>query len=220
MADVELKFTQQDVPRLQQLLLTTNLKLSPQVRATWQIGISRLLPLGSTPEGTNKETRDGYLRALIQDNSQIRVRDDFLEELLQVGLANQASFLEQLFFQRLSEENEFSPIQMVILESLGERPRTPVHREFLWKLVLDERFRPQWTDITRRQVRRPKGCRRTGPLQTPRGLAIDAINAHAGRKLITVADHDNLSKPEESSAAFERVVERLKRFAVDEDGQK
>lgn len=220
MADVELKFTQQDVPRLQQLLLTTNLKLSPQVRATWQIGISRLLPLCSTPEGTNKETRDGYLRALIQDNNQIRVRDDFLEELVQVGLANQASFLEQLFFQRLPEEDEFSPTQMVILESLGERPRTSVNREFLWKLVLDERFRPQWTDTTRRQARRFKGSRRTGPLQTPRGLAIDAINAHAGHKLITVADHDNLSKSEESSAAFERVVERLKRFTVDDDGQK
>jgi hypothetical protein len=234
LTDVEVTFTQEDVPRLRQLLRRTTLELQPSDRARWHIAISRLLPLGSTPERSHSETCDGYLRTLIEDETQKLVHLSFLRELLRVGLPNQVDFLGELFFQkgahnqivlgepffrRQAYKNEYDPIQMAIIATLDNRPLTDVQQILLWNLVLDDRFRPYWLDTARREPRnigfKGKLKIRQVEITTPRLLAINAINAHAGRDLITTADHDDLSNPDRSTAALDRVLERLRQFATD-----
>ena len=181
----------EDAPRLRQILhwdrpdhLTEN---PPQLIVL----LSRLLPPALPNDLDNLETQDGLLRTSYRKNHFARF--SFAKELVRVGLPVDKDFLQTIFFAEKYEPG--TTIKEVILQALGESPLTPEKRAFLCELLLDERFRESWT--------RP--VRRMGD-DGERIYAIRAVNAHAGKEILSQQQQQNLGTTERSEQTLTEVL--------------
>ncbi len=206
MLNAEDNFGREDVPQLIELLATTKLSLQGYGRNAWHVGISRLLPAAALESIDDVETRDGYLRNVIRSGTG---QTGVVDELVRVGLPNSREFLLEHFFQKRElHSTTHDGVQSSILDALGRAPLTTEHRQFLWAIVTDDRFRPIWM-----YLRDPNPQHYKGPNDhSSRRDAIWAINKHAGMDFITYAEQKKLGESETSQATFELILARLKAF--------
>jgi hypothetical protein len=141
-------------------------------RVALQVGISKLLPVASDDDLDNRDTREGYLRDAVRTEVNEYRRAQVAGELVRIDARRQWPLLEPLFFADI-EKN--STMRNSVLSALGQQPLTPDKRTVLAAIVLDQRFEPLWT--------RPLG---EMGAHVPRELAAWAVNAYAGREVITL----------------------------------
>ena len=200
MLNADVNFGREDVPRLIETLKTTKLSLTGYGRNAWHVGISRLLPAAEPESIDDIETRDGYLRNAIQNGAGAI-------ELVRVGLPNNQKFLHELFFQKRKQYIiKYDPLQWSIMEELGGTPRSAEQRQLLWALVIDDRFRPNWTYVCK------PGTGKGDVDDVLRRIATRSINKHAGEDFITDSELQKLGEAETNQATFELILARLKAF--------
>ena len=200
--------TRDDVPQLQEQLGTTKLQLNPYGRAAWHVGISRLLPESSIDNLDDPETRDGYLRMIIQEDLDRLDSRMVVGELVRVGLPKNAPFLHELFFAERKRDGTYDSVRVSLIDSLRGSPLTEDQRQLLWVIVTDDRYRPIWTYVP--DPRKGKG-RRNPMLED----TILAINTHVGRDFIDDAERKDLENPEESQATLDLVLAKLRAFEAE-----
>ncbi len=200
MLNADVNFGREDVPRLIETLKTTKLSLTGYGRNAWHVGISRLLPAAEPESIDDIETRDGYLRNAIQNGAGAI-------ELVRVGLPINQKFLHELFFQKRKQYIiKYDPLQWSIMEELGGTPRSAEQRQLLWALVIDDRFRPNWTYVCK------PGTGKGDVDDVLRRIATRSINKHAGEDFITDSELQKLGEAETNQATFELILARLKAF--------
>ena len=205
MFDSKHTFSAEDVPQLRQLLDSTKLRLSSDGIAAWHVGISQLLPAALPDMLDDPDTRDGYLRKEIDENTSNPVAASLAAELTRVGLPANAAWLLELFFA-----NQHIDLQTAILDTLRAHSGKSEHRTLLWSLVTDDRFRPIWTFDS--------GPRKGKSLEYhPTARAARwAINAHAGKQLVDRPELDRLSDPATSQDEMESLLRKLRTFQLAE----
>ena len=119
-------------------------------------------------------------------------------ELVRVGLPENAAFLRRIAFEP-SNDSGSPDVMKGIFQALARPPHHKPKRELLADIVLDERFRNNWM---RTNVQMGDDMNRE--------YAILAINAHAGRTLITQEQEAALIDPKDSAAALEKVRADIK----------
>lgn len=157
------------------------------------IGISRLMPAAKDDALDQAGTRDWMLRDAVLHEPDLFVRDYCAMELVRIGLPGNAAFLKRIAFEPI-KDNGSPTLSQAILQALAEKPLTVAKRELLADIVLDERFKIFWT--------RPNA--RMGD-DMDREYAAAAINAHAGRLLITDEQKDALVNPARSAGALKKL---------------
>lgn len=162
-------------------------------RVALQVGISKLLPVASDDDLDNRDTREGYLRDAVRTEPEYR-RAQVARELVRIDARRQWPLLEPWFFADVDPYKN-SQLRYELLRELGQQPLTPDKRAVLAAIVLNQRFEPLWT--------RPS--REMGDA-VPRELAAWAINAYAGREVITTYyELQPLTHPETARVALRRV---------------
>ena len=204
-----LRFSEEGVPRLQKVLTSTTLKLSPNAIAEWHIAISQLL-LPADPNMTDDAgTRDGYLRQQIRENG----NSTLVSELTRVGLPANAAWLKELFFTAGKDNSPVGRFSSTILSSLGGRPHTRDQRLLLWSLITDDRFRTIWTQG---KEYFKDGRRRDKSLYSHRHpacvAAFHAVNAHAGKEFFSYEAFHGLVSPGTCDAHLESLLRKLKAY--------
>ena len=114
------------------------------------------------------------------------VRGNLAAELVRVGLPENWDFLREQFFAEKGWKDR-TDVRQSILYALGDKPLTPAKRAALLDIVFEKRFAPLFT-----QPSRFMGD------DTYRQNAICAINAHAGKELISEQDKYALADPAKS----------------------
>lgn len=175
-------FTREQVPRLRAIVQREYGRLGINdwdAKVASLVGLSHLLPAAPADNLDDPHTRDGWLRSRMRSERDVVVRGCLAEELIRVGLPENWEFLKQQFFAEMAREDSTDPknVRMSILWALGDPPLSAAKRAALLGIVLDERF-DLWTS--------------TGLHQTYLDKTIRAVNAHAGRVLITEADRTAL----------------------------
>lgn len=157
------------------------------------LGISRLLPAAKADNLDDAATRDGTLREAVLHESDLFVRDYCAKELVRVGLPGNTAFLKRMAFE--PAEDAGSPtLSQAILQALAEKPLTEAKLKLLIEIVLDKRFEIYWTRPNKRMGQ-----------DMDRVYAAAAINAHAGRILISDELKQSLVKPSRSTEALKKV---------------
>ena len=114
-------------------------------------------------------------------------------ELVRVGLPENAAFLKHIAFEP-GKDRGSPDVMEGILQALARPPLDRPKRELLADIVLDDRFKDSWT--------RPNAQMGDDGNRT---YAILAINAHAGRPLITHEQTSALVNPATSAAELEKI---------------
>ena len=164
-------------------------------------GISRLLPPAQDGKLDDPETRDGVLREGVRRLSDVFARGSVARELVRVGLPRNCEFLETEFFAERSRA-AIPDLRGAVLQELGTAPLTQEKRKELVRLLLDKRFEPLWTE--------PRGA--MGADQHRR-YAIRALNAHAGRELLSDQYDQRLADPLQAGKTLVEVA-RIVRDAL------
>jgi hypothetical protein len=170
-------------------------------KAALIIGISRLQPAAKAGHQDEVGTRDQILRDAAANEPDLFVKGACASELVRAGLPDNAAFLRRIAFAP-SNDGGSPDVMQSILQALARPPLDKPKRELLADIVLDDRFRDSWT--------RPNS--RMGD-DMNRTYAIWAINAHAGRTLITDERKSALTTPKDSAEVLERIctdIERLR----------
>lgn len=162
------------------------------------VGLSRLLPPADPADLDDPNTRDGLLRRGIREEKEVLTRGNYASELVRVAVALNWPFLKEQLF---AEQDAFSypDLRVSIIDALGAAPLTPDKRAALIDLVLDERFLPLWT--------RPS--RRMGADEYRRQAAY-ALNAHAGKELITRYEVQQLRDEVDAPAMLVGVLKKVR----------
>jgi hypothetical protein len=187
-----LYFRHEHVTRLQSVMVRERDRLWWNGNAALRVGVSRLLPRAVDGALDDSTTREGFLRDVLRRDPELFVRREAAQELIRVDVARNWPLLEQQFFAEASSSG--SDLRRAVLDELGTPPFTADKRTALARLLLDRRFEPLWT----RQLRVMGD-------DMYRQTAIAAINAHAGREVLTVYDKQDLELRETSSKALARV---------------
>lgn len=173
------------VPRLRAALKRERDNLWWSGQAGMIIGISSLLPPATEGKLDDPNTRDGVLRQAVRNERDRFVRVHCARELVRVGLPMNASFIKDVAFATRKDDEDHQMTQG-ILRALAQSPLTPQKSRFLVDLLLDPRFKPFWTrPDTRMDVE-----------------GIWAVNAHAGRELISNSIKNRLTIPAHSDKAL------------------
>jgi hypothetical protein len=114
-------------------------------------------------------------------------------ELVRVGLPANWEFLKAQFFAERDGDG-IPDFRGSVLEALAEKPLTAEKRAALRDVLLDGRFDSRWT-------RAPE---RVGD-DMHRRSAFEAVNAHAGRAVLTEQDENALKDPASSAKALAKV---------------
>jgi len=194
-------FAPADVPRLRVALEREHDNLWWSGQAAMIIGISRLLPAARADNLDDPNTRDGALRLAVQKEPDLFVRDYSARELVRVGLPVNGPFLKDVTFATRKDDQN-NRIGQGILQALAQPPLTSQKRQLLVELLLDPRFEPFWTRPNTRMGM--DMCRQYG---------IWAVNAHAGREVISDSIKNRLTDPVESDKALtelRQIVSRLR----------
>jgi hypothetical protein len=162
-------------------------------KAALTIGIARLHPAAKADNLDEAGTRDQILRDAAVNDAELFVRGYCAMELVRTGLPENAAFLRDIAFKP-SKESGCPDVMQSILQALARPPFDKPKRELLADIALDERFKDSWT---RPNSRMGDDMKRT--------YAIWAINAHAGRTLITDEQKSALVEPASSAAALEQL---------------
>ena len=125
------------------------------------------------------------------------MRGRLAAELVRVGLPGNWDFLKKEFFAE-TESKDLGDIRQLILWALGEPPLTLPKREALLDVVLDERFASLWTEPN---LRMGAGM--------DRSWAIRAVNAHAGKEVLTDQDARALTDPAKSANALAEILHKV-----------
>lgn len=162
------------------------------------IGISRLHPAAKARNPAEAGTRDRILRDAAAHEPHRFVRGYCAAELVRVGLPANAAFLHRIAFVP-TKVSGFPDVMQSILEALAHPPLSESKRRLLADIVLDDRFKDSWT--------RP--FRSIGD-DMNRNYAIWAINAQAGRIVITPEQASALADPQRSAAELDKVRADIK----------
>jgi hypothetical protein len=194
-------FAPKHIPRLRSALERERNGLWWSGKTALIIGISRLLPAARIDNLDNPESRDGILRDTIRHEQEVFVRGYCATELVRTGLPANREFLKQLAFEPYTDDGSLPTMRQAILQALGRPPPlSKEKRELLIDIVLDERFRNSWT-----WQNDGMDCQ----------YAIRAINAHAGRELITDELKYALNDPKRSADALKTVRECIEQLHND-----
>ncbi len=166
------------------------------------ICISRLLPAAKAYILDAFDTRDGCLRAGIRSQTDSYAQGRLAAELVSVGLPANWPFLKDRFFAETGTDCCIPNLRDSIIAALGQGPLTSAKRAALVDLVTDERFRPLWT-----QYNTDMGDDRY------REGAAAAINAHAGKELITYQEKQAMVDPATSEKTLAEVLEKARSLA-------
>ena len=191
-------FKPQHASRLRAALERERDELRWSGQAALIIGISRLHPAARAGSPDEVGTRDQILRDAAVKESDLFVRSYCAMELVRVGLPENAAFLRRIAFEP-SNDSGSPDVMKGIFQALARPPHHKPKRELLADIVLDERFRNNWM---RTNVQMGDDMNRE--------YAILAINAHAGRTLITQEQEAALIDPKDSAAALEKVRADIK----------
>jgi len=184
-----------DVKRLQSVLARERAFLWSNGRGGLLVAISRLLPPATDDADLDRvDTREGLLRDVVRRDRDRLVRGQVVRELVRVGVARNWTFLEQQFFAESMVFNAPSDLRLDVLKELGTPPLTRDKRTALAAFLLDRRFGVLWT----------MPLERMGDDQY-RQVAIQAVNAHAGREALSWRDNQALTDPASTAAALARV---------------
>jgi hypothetical protein len=194
----ELFFKAEHLPRLRAIMDREYGGAWWSGKAAFVVGISHLLPTAKPAELDDPNTRDGWLRSRMLAEGDVTVRGCVAAELIRVGLPENWDFLKKQFFGDNDRKDVIPDIRQTILRSLGAPPLTPAKRAALLEVVLDERFAPLWTQPNRRMGD-----------DMYRQYAIWAINAHAGKELLTDQDKYALPDPAKSEKALVEVLRKV-----------
>jgi len=179
--------------------------LAPQLKAIVErehasvaavIGLSHLPPPERAHFLDDPKSRDGWLRSKMRSENDVLVRGYFAAELVRVGLPGNWEFLKEQFFAETGWKDR-TDVRQSILYALGDEPLTPAKRAALLELVLDKKFTPLWTQPN---FRMGDGiCRK---------WAVRAVNAFAGKELLTNEDCNALIDPAKSEKALAEVLRK------------
>jgi hypothetical protein len=164
-------FTARDVPRLSAVLAREHESLGT-AKVPMLVAIANFLPPAGHDNIDAPDTREGSLRNAFRQETIKYPQGDLAKELLRIDAERHWPFLEPLFF---TEPNAQSDLRAAILDELGAQPRTPEKRSILAAIVLDDRFKAIWTRPDKR-----------GGDSRERDAAARAVNAHAGREVLSV----------------------------------
>lgn len=197
-------FSQEDIPRLKRIW--DRRRGQYWIDASFIVGISKLLEPAEEKSIEDPNTRDGFLRAWLQQIEHATARGKIVQELVRVGLPRNEEFIVDYFFRNSERSRGIGhDVRSSILIELKEMPLTGAKRKMLMRLLIDSRFKPIWSD-------KPK-------LGTyDRLYAIEAINAHAGKELIdSELWISRLSDPNTQAATLVKIQELIERelFSVD-----
>jgi hypothetical protein len=196
-------FLPEQAPRLRAAFKNEREGLWWSGKAGLIIGISRLLPAAKEDQLDDADTRDGTLREAVLHESDLFVRDYCAMELVRVGLPGNTGFLKRMAFEPI-EEDFFPTLSQAILQALAEKPLTEAKGKLLVEIVLDKRFELYWT--------RPN--KRMGD-DMDRTYAVAAINAHAGRVLISDELKQALVNQSRSAEALKEVRKGVENLLQD-----
>ncbi|MEI8373806.1 MAG: HEAT repeat domain-containing protein [Planctomycetota bacterium] len=194
----ELFFTPEHLPRLRAIMDREHGGVWWSGQTAFVVGISHLL---SPAEATNLDepkTRDGWLRSRMRTEGDLFVRGAVAQELIRVGLPENGEFLKKEFFAETGRKSGFPDLRQAMLQALGQSPLTPPKRTALVDIVLDERFVPLWTQPNHRMGD-----------DMYRQYAMQAVNAHAGKALLTDQDKYALTDPAKSEKALAEVCRKV-----------
>ena len=198
-------FRQEHVARLRGVLAKERGHLWWSGQAALTTAISRLLPPAKAGDLDNPDTRDGFLRAALRRGGQGYAKAPVAGQLVGVGLPGNWPFLKQAFFGEAGLRIG-SAAQQAIIRGLGARPLTPLKRAALRDLLLDERFKRFWTMSNREGMGR----------DMYRFYAIQTVNAHAGKTVLTYVHKQDLNDPEEAAKTLPEVLRRVADALADE----
>jgi len=165
--------------------------------SAYLIGLSRLLP-PAVDNLDDPDTRDGLLRRGIREEKAIFTRGNYAGELVRTAVASNWPFLKEQFFTE-QDGTSYPDLRLSILEALGAAPLTTEKRAALIDLMLDERFLPLWT--------RPS--HRMGD-DAYRRQAAAALNAHAGKELISWYEVQQLRDAQDAPAVLAGVLKKVR----------
>ncbi|HEY2251815.1 MAG TPA: hypothetical protein VGH74_12170, partial [Planctomycetaceae bacterium] len=151
------------------------------------------------------DTRDGYLRKAIREEREALTKAYVSRELVRVGLPENVPFLRAVFYGQKNGATSHD-VRTSIIEALGQPPLTDEKRKFLFELIADPRSRLLLT-------RAPKAIG-DNLLQD---AVVRAINAHAGRKLVSTSDWNFLHSDDKATEALDRILEDLNTFESDRE---
>jgi hypothetical protein len=163
-------------------------------QAALYVGIAKLLPPAQDDKLDDPDTRDGVLREGMRRLSDVFARGSVARELVRVGLPQNREFLETEFFAERSRA-AIPDMRGAVLQELGTAPLTQEKRKELVRLLLDKRFEPLWTE--------PRGA--MGADQH-RVYALRAVNAHAGKELLSRQYDQRLADPVEAGKTLVEVL--------------
>jgi hypothetical protein len=186
-------FLPEHAPRLHAALKNEQEDLWWSGKAALIIGISRLLPTAKGDKFDDAATRDGTLRDAVLHESDLFVRDYCAMELVRAGLPGNAAFLKRMAFEPI-EEGGSPTLSQAILQALAEKPLTEAKRKLLIEIVLDKRFEIYWTRPNKQMGQ-----------DMDRQYAAAAVNAHAGRVLISDELKQSLVNKSDSTEALKKV---------------
>ena len=201
-------FRQEHVARLRAVLAKERGKLWWSGQAALTTAISRLLPPAKAAELDDPDTRDGFLRAALRHGGQDYAQAPVAARLVAVGLPRNWAFLKQAFFGEAGLRTG-APAQQAIIRALGAQPLTPLKRAALRDLLLDERFKRFWTLSNRQGMGR----------DMYRVYAIQAVNAHAGKTVLTYVHKQELNNPETAARTLPEVLRLVATALADERPQ-
>jgi hypothetical protein len=193
-------FKPQHVDRLRAALEREKNELWWSGKTALIIGIARLHPAAKAGNLDEVGTRDQILRDAAVNNPELFARGYCAMELVRAGLPENAGFLQRIAFQP-TKDSGFPDVMQSILQALARPPFDKPKRDLLVDIALDERFKESWTRANSRMGN-----------DMNRVYAIWAINAHAGRTLITDEQKSALVDPARSAAALEKVRTDIKQL--------
>jgi hypothetical protein len=150
------------------------------------VPLSRLLPAAKPGALDNPDTRDGVLRAAAREDSGSWHPKAAVNELVEVALALNRDFVKEIFFAEAYPPKATPDLKQSIVSALGKPPLNAEKRSLLRELLRNKRYAIYWTLSNRQGMGRDMCC----------VYAIEAVNAHAGKKAIDDHYRESLNDPE------------------------